>query len=247
MSRAWNVGRYLVIDTETTGLHPEAGDRVVEIAAHAVDLATGTVTPVLHHLVNPGIAIPPEASAIHHLVDADVADAPPLAAVWNALGPHWDKYDALVAHNAAFDRAFLPAVPLPWICTLRLARHLWPAAPAHSNQVLRYWRGLTVAAPHPHRALDDTRVTAALFQSMVPELTAISDLHTAGDVAAWANRPIALPTVPLGQYRGQPWSTVPASYLRWAAEHWTDDADLRWTVRQALAQTIDRSPQGAVR
>lgn len=246
----WTTARYLVLDTETTGLDPAQGDRVVELAAHTVDLATGTVTPVFDQRINPGRPIPPEASAIHHLVDADVADAPPLAVVWAAFAPLLAHHDAIVAHHAAFDRAFLPPTDRPWICTLRLARHLWPDAPRHSNQVLRYWLGLTVDAPHPHRALDDTRVTAALFQAIVPVLTQAAALQTPADVAAWADRPILVPRVPFGQYRGARWDTVPPDYLRWAAAHW-EDPDLRATVQQALTDrrpSVDRpAPPGPPR
>lgn len=233
MDTPWTRARYLILDTETTGLKPEENHRVVELAAHSVDLVTGTVTRVFDQLVHPERPIPPEASAIHHLVDADVAHAPPLEVVWADFVPILAQHDAIVAHHAAFDRAFLPATALPWICTLRLARHLWPDAPRHTNQVLRYWLGLAVDAPHPHRAADDTRVTAALFQTMVPLLTGLPDLRTPPDLAAWAERPIVMPTVPLGQYKDKPWEAVPADYLRWALTKW-EDPDLRWNVRRAL-------------
>ena len=236
---SWTRGRYLILDTETTGLDATT-DRVVELSAHSVDLATGTVIPVFDQLINPGRPIPPEASAIHHLVDADVAHAPPMEQVWAAFAPVLAQHDAVVAHNAHFDRGFLPPTAAPWICTLRLARHLWPEAPKHTNQVLRYWLGLQVEAQHPHRALDDTRVTAALFQAIVPVLARAAALATPADVEQWAERPIAFPTVPLGKHKGQPWVAVPADYLRWALKNW-EDPDLLWNVQHALALT-HRSP-----
>lgn len=199
---SWTRGHYLILDTETTGLDATT-DRVVELSAHSVDLATGTVTPVFDQLINPGRHIPPEASAIHHLVDADVAHAPPMEQVWATFAPVLAQHDAVVAHNAHFDRGFLPPTADPWICTLRLARHLWPEAPKHTNQVLRYWLGLQVDAPHPHRALDDTRVTAALFQALVPVLARTVQLSTPDDVERWAERPITFPKVPLWQVQGQ--------------------------------------------
>lgn len=235
MRRHWTQGRYLVLDTETTGLIPET-DRVVELAAHSVDLATGAVTPVFDQLINPGRPIPPEASAIHHLVDRDVAGAPSMEQVWADFAPLLAQHDAIVAHNARFDRGFLPATDQPWICTLRLARHLWPEAPRHSNQVLRYWLHLEVDAPAPHRAADDTRVTAALFQALAPVLARTVSLTTPTDVEQWAERPVAFLTVPLGKYKDQPWTAVPADYLRWALKTW-EDPDLLWNVRHALGPT----------
>ena len=233
MRRHWTQGRYLVLDTETTGLIPET-DRVVELAAHSVDLATGAVTPVFDQLINPGRPIPPEASAIHHLVDRDVAGAPSMEQVWADFAPLLAQHDAIVAHNARFDRGFLPPTAEPWICTLRLARHLWPEAPRHSNQVLRYWLHLEVDAPAPHRAADDTRVTAAILQAALPLLQAYPTLQTPAQVAAWADRPTLMTTVPLGKYKGHAWDTVPADYLRWALKNW-EDGDLQWNVRRALA------------
>lgn len=101
---------------------------------------------------------------------------------------------------------------------------------------MRYWLGLEVDAPHPHRALDDTRVTATLFQALAPVLARTVSLTTPTDVEQWAERPVALLTVPLGKYKGQSWTAVPADYLRWALKTW-EDPDLLWNVRHALGPT----------
>jgi DNA polymerase III epsilon subunit-like protein len=102
-------------------------------------------------LVAPGRRIPPEAQAVHHLRDADVRTAPKLpGAVAAMIGEMQVRAFAgtpvLAAHNAAFDRQFLDPILTHqlgyaprWLCTLRCAQHLYPNAPGHSNQVLRYW------------------------------------------------------------------------------------------------------------
>jgi hypothetical protein len=149
----WRQARYLVLDTETTGLDP-AVDRIVELAASLVDVAAGTVTPVFDERVNPGRPIPPEASAIHHLRDRDVAHAAPWEEVWARFQATVPAHDALLAHNAPFDHAFCAPDTPAWLDSLRAARHLWPEAPRHTNQVLRYWLDLEVDAarrPRPHR------------------------------------------------------------------------------------------------
>jgi len=76
-----------------------------------VDLAAGTITPVFDQLINPGQPIPPGASVIHHLVERDMAGAPSMERVWADFAPVLARHDALVAHNAAFDRGFLPPDP----------------------------------------------------------------------------------------------------------------------------------------
>lgn len=149
------MARYLVLDTETTGLDPE-NDRVVEIAATLV--APEGVSVVVDQLVHPRRSIPPNAIAVHHITDSMVASSPTLEEVWAThVLPLLSTVDGIVAHNAAFDRPFLPPTDKPWICTLRLARHMWPEAPGHSNQVLRYWLGLDVDAPRDSCLMDSTR------------------------------------------------------------------------------------------
>ena len=133
--------RIHVIDVETTGLDPRA-DRVVEIAAVTVALEPHPHVEALSldTLVDPGIPIGPEARAVHHIGDEMVADAPRYRELIPRLG-ELARSGPFAAHRAAFDRAFTRS-RRPWICTFRLARHLWPEAPSHANQVLRYYLGL---------------------------------------------------------------------------------------------------------
>lgn len=239
----WRTARYLVLDTETTGLDP-ATDRVVEVAATVFDAGEDTLsTVVFQSLINPERPIPPEASAIHHLTAADVADAPTLDTLTPRLRELAATADVLVAHNAAFDRSFLPDLGRPWFCTLRAARHLWPHAPRHSNQVLRYWIPLTVSVQSPHRAGDDTQVTAALLRHMLGLATLRTQVPGFGcvDLIAWADAPIAVSAFPFGKYKDVPLSQVPRSYVEWAMANLPHmDADLAWSLRQALA------PGGAI-
>ncbi len=230
------MARYLVLDTETTGLDPKS-DRVVEIAATLV--APEGVSVVVDHLVYPGRSIPPNASAVHHITDPMVASSPTLEEVWTTyVLPLLSTVDGIVAHNAAFDRPFLPPTDKPWICTLRLARHTWPEAPGHSNQVLRYWLGLDVDAPHPHRAADDTMVTAQIFLRLLPVIMAQSGLGDRLDalaLAELANAPIKVSSMPFGKHKGTALDQVPHDYIRWALANMTAlDADLRWSLSQEV-------------
>ncbi len=91
----------LFLDTETTGL--ARSDRVVEIGV--VDDA-GAV--VFQSLVNPGMPIPAQASAIHGITDDMVRDAPPLDAVAEAVRAALIADGIVVIYNAAFDQRFFP-------------------------------------------------------------------------------------------------------------------------------------------
>ena len=140
----------LGIDVETTGTIP-ADDAVVELAAVGLrfDPVTGDhnhFCKVYRTVVDPGRAIPPEASAVHHLTAEHVRRQPKLSVALQGLDEAARRFKPmiLVSHNAAFEEAFLPdfvAALTPdnptWVCTLRLAQHIWPDAPAHKPQTLR--------------------------------------------------------------------------------------------------------------
>ncbi|MFS9539648.1 exodeoxyribonuclease X, partial [Citrobacter freundii] len=105
-----------VIDTETCGL--QGG--IVEIAS--VDIVDGQITNPMSHLVRPDRPISPQAMAIHRITEEMVADKP-----WiEEIIPHYHGSPWYVAHNASFDRRVLPEMHGEWICTMKLARRLWP-------------------------------------------------------------------------------------------------------------------------
>jgi DNA polymerase-3 subunit epsilon len=99
--------REIVFDTETTGLDPRSGDRMVEIGCIEVmnRVATGRT---FHAYFNPGRPMPAEAEAVHGLSDAFLADKPPFADRAAELVEFLGDCP-LVAHNAGFDFAFLNA------------------------------------------------------------------------------------------------------------------------------------------
>lgn len=227
---------YLVVDTETTGLDP-ASCRVVSVAG----VWTRTSGALRRHssLVDPGIPIPPEASAIHHIVARHVQGAPTLAEVLPAF--QCDDFDAYVAHNAAFDFGFLPRAGRPVLCTLRLAKKLWPELPRHGNQYLRYALGLEVPEAEglaAHEALADALVTSRLLLRELETIRerALPGLDSLEQLIAWTEAPNLLVTCTFGsKHRGTPWRLVPKDYLQWMKREVKDmDADLRHTVEHYL-------------
>lgn len=156
---------------------------------------------------------------------------------------HWE---ALAAHNMAFDWGFLGPhmtadTPIPRICTWRCAMHLYPDFPSHKNQELRYRlpRVDAAAKQHlsalteplaPHRALYDTIVTACLLAEMLRE-------HEIRELMDLSVAQVLQKTVRFGKHRGVKWAEVPKSYLTWLttrppAEAF--DADVVHTARHHL-------------
>lgn len=232
----------LVCDTETTSLDPLTGG-VVEFAAVVLEQRNGAaawkIGKTFSSLVKPPCPIGIEAMAIHHITEADVLGAPGLAEVLGELPKA--KANHYCGHNAAFDSGFLPGLS-PWLCTWRLAQHVWPEAPGHSNQLLRYWlpglnaelrstkRGAAVMAWSPHRAPVDAWVTAHIMLRLLAA-------RPLAELAALSAAPILLRTVRFGMHRGVPWGDVPEKYLRWILDQ-DFDGDVRHTARHWLAARI---------
>ncbi len=96
----------IMLDTETTGLSPLHGDRMVEIGAIRVSRRKIRKDDVFHCYLNPGRPIPEEVVRIHGISDADVKNAPGFADVAESF-LSFIKGATLVIHNASFDLGFL--------------------------------------------------------------------------------------------------------------------------------------------
>ncbi len=101
---AWHKHRLAVIDTETTGLSPETGDRVIEVAV--ILFENGEVTERWSSLCNPGAPLHPDVIRITGITDADLVGQPRFADIVGDLH-HRLIGRLLVAYNAGFDRNFL--------------------------------------------------------------------------------------------------------------------------------------------
>ena len=202
--------RPIFYDTETTGIRTDK-DRIVEIAAF---------DPVLNRtferLINPGISIPKEASAIHHITDEMVKEAPPFSVVGAEFTQFCEGDIVLIAHNNdTFDMPLLRSefqrhqieMPRPkFLDSLKWARRYRSDLPRHTLQSLREIYG--IPANNAHRALDDVIVLHQVFMFMVYDL-AFEDIFNL------LNKPKDLQHMPFGKYQGTPLQKVPGDYIRW--------------------------------
>lgn len=225
-----------LVDLETTGVEEDA--RVVEVACEVL-FPDGEWLVSSREYVNPGVPIPATAKAIHHIDDHDVANADPWDVVAKriVLEAGFDKVTHFVAHNAAFERRFLdPFVPaeIKWVCTMRCAKHIWPAAPGFSNQTLRYWlpggpKNTDHRAMPPHRALPDLYVTRFILKSLLKEASL-------DELVRLTSAPVRLLTVGFGKHFGVPWGTVPSDYLAWVARQPDMDPDVIHTAKTIIQE-----------
>lgn len=220
-----------VVDFETTGM--EKTDRICEVGWQDIEYAGGNLAPLggsRSRLVDPGVSIPAEASAIHHITDPDVRGVGDVADQFEAMMLGTDIF---AAHNAAFEQQFFGGGGKPWICTLKAARRVWADAPGHGNQVLRYWLDLQVDPSYAmplHRAGPDAYVTAVLLQRLIAVGTSIDDM------VRWTKEPSLLPgAIKFGKHRGTPWGDLPSDYLAWIVDKSDLNVDVKFTARHHLA------------
>ena len=163
---------FVAFDTETTGLH--ACDRLVELAA--VRFRGDDVEGEWSTLVDPGTAIPAEATLVHGIRNQDVAGSPAAA---EALPGFLDFIQgaALVGHNAPFDirvlahellRAGLPLPDNPVLDTCAIPRRLQLDVLNHRLATLA--RRFGVPQGRGHRALADARVARGLLEAYLRDL-----------------------------------------------------------------------------
>jgi DNA polymerase-3 subunit epsilon len=166
--------REIVLDTETTGLDPAEGHRIVEIGAVELEnhLPTGRS---FHRYLNPGRTMPREAFEIHGLGDDFLRDKPLFADVADDLvGFIGDS--RLVIHNAAFDMRFLnaelvasgrPRLPENRVLdTVALARARFPGAPASLDALCRRF-AVDNSGREKHGALLDSELLAEVYLGLV--------------------------------------------------------------------------------
>jgi DNA polymerase III subunit epsilon len=193
--------REIVLDTETTGLDPEAGHRIVEIACIELEnhLPTGKV---FHRYVNPERQMTADALLVHGLDDAFLAKHPTFAAVADEMLAFMGE-TPLVIHNAEFDLAFInaelrrlarPPLGCRFTDTLSLARRRYPGAQASLDALCRRF-AIDLSAREKHSARLDCELLAAVYLELIggrqPGLELAGDLEAARHAAL--HRPVRAP------------------------------------------------------
>jgi DNA polymerase III subunit epsilon len=165
--------REIVLDTETTGLDPADGHRIVEIACIELfnHLPTGRL---FHRYVNPERDVSGEAVDVHGLTAEFLAGHAPFAALAEELLAFIGS-DRLIIHNAEFDLRFLnaelqrlarPPLDCPVEDTLLLARRRYPGAQASLDALCRRF-AIDLSARDKHSARLDCELLAAVYLELI--------------------------------------------------------------------------------
>lgn len=164
----------IVLDTETTGMDPNEGDRIVEIGCVEIEdyLPTGRT---YHQYINPERDVPAEAVAVHGITNEFLKDKPVMA---ECIGDFLDfiKDSRLVIHNAEFDMKFLnwelrnlgfPSLPKKNVVdTLAIARQKFPGSPANLDALCRRY-SIDNTNRTLHGALLDSELLAEVYLELL--------------------------------------------------------------------------------
>lgn len=204
--------REIVLDTETTGLDPDQGDRLVEIGCVELfnHMPTGNT---YHQYINPQRDMPQEAFNVHGLSEEFLSDKPVFATVVQAFLDFIGDAK-LVIHNASFDmkflnaelrRAALPVIPMAQaLDTLDIARRKFPGAQNSLDALCRRFN-IDNSSRVLHGALLDSEILAEVYLELIggrqPDFvlsvvanTKAGGAHEPSGAAAPSQRPKPLPT-----------------------------------------------------
>ena len=166
---------YTVFDTETTGVEPSAGDKIISIGAVRIVNGRLLKNETYERLVNPLRSVPRESVRIHGIRGDDLAGQPTLRDVLPEFHAFCED-TVLVAHNAAFDMRFLELAEAdtgvrftqPVLDTLLLSAALHATLEEHTLEAIAERLGVTVVGRHT--ALGDALVTSEIFLKLLPLL-----------------------------------------------------------------------------
>lgn len=164
----------IVLDTETTGMDPDEGHRIIEIGCVELEnhLPTGRH---LQLYINPEREIPPDATAVHGITDEFVKDKPTFSEVYTEF-IDFIADAKLIIHNAEFDMKFInwelrnvghPAIG--WsnvVDTLGMARKKFPGSPANLDALCRRFEIDNTERTY-HGALLDSELLAEVYMELL--------------------------------------------------------------------------------
>jgi len=166
---------FVFLDTETTGMYPDQGARICEIAM--IKMRGNEVLGTYEKLLNPGRKISKEATAVNHITNEMVENQPYFRQAADEI-LEFLQGTALVIHNAPFDLGFLqlqlrvlrkPPLSNPVIDSLFIARKYYKFP---GNRLSHIGKSLGLQAGTLHRALGDIELLSKIFNHFLDDFQA---------------------------------------------------------------------------
>lgn len=229
----------IILDTETHTLNGQP----IEVAYAPVQIADGKLSldksRIFDQLYSVDEPISYAAMAVHHILESDIADQPhftsfSLPEETTYIIGHNIDYDILAIQKCGVDTSSIKA-----ICTLALARLIWPDAEAHNISALIYMisKGSAKARDmikKAHRADMDIILTANILMHVVHQLkiNSIEELFAASEDARIPR------IINFGKHRGTPVQDLPQDYVQWLMKQGDLDPYLRKALENANLITV---------
>lgn len=229
----------IILDTETHTLNGQP----IEIAYAPIELQQGQLSldksQIFDQLYQVDEPISYAAMAVHHILESDLVDQPHYSSF---RLPNETVY--MIGHNIDYDlraieKCGVNTQHIKTICTLALARRVWPDAEAHNISALIYMisKGSAKAREmikKAHRADMDIILTANILNQIVQQLNinSLEELYAASEDARIPR------TLNFGKHKGSALRDLPADYIQWLLRQTDLDPYLRKALEQQTIQTL---------
>ncbi|AUX84778.1 MULTISPECIES: DUF3820 family protein [Acinetobacter] len=229
----------IILDTETHTLNGQP----IEIAYAPIEVENGKLTldksKLFDQLYCVDEPISFAAMAVHHILESDLIDRPHYSTF---ILPTDTQY--IIGHNVDYDiraieKCGVDTSSIKAICTLALARRVWPDAEAHNISALIYMisKGSEKAREmikKAHRADMDIILTANILMHIVHQLNinSIEELYAASEDARIPR------SINFGKHRGTNITDLPADYIQWLLRQDELDPYLRKALENANLVTL---------
>jgi exodeoxyribonuclease X len=213
------MSKTIIFDTEATDIKQPV---LIEAAwVELVSIAPFTVANPFEQRYDPGKPISLGALATHHIMDEELVNCPQAASF--AL-PGNVAY--LVGHNVDFDWDVIGRPEVKRICTLALARKLWPDLDSHNQSALLYYLERATAREqlrNAHSALIDVGICARILDHICQQL----GIQTIEDLYAESEKSRTPTAMPFGKHKGMLLADIPKDYKKWLLNQQDIDPFLR--------------------
>jgi exodeoxyribonuclease X len=184
-----------------------------------------TVTNPFVQRYNPGKPITLGALATHHIMDEELVDCPSASSFKLP-----DDVSYIIGHNVDFDWEVIGKPEIKRICTLALARKIWPDLDSHTQSALLYYLERNSAREqlrNAHSALTDVGICAVILDHICQQL----GVKTTEDLYAESEKARIPTTMPFGKHKGLMLADLPSDYKQWLL----GQGDIDSYLRKALA------------